>query len=66
MRSVLGPEDMVLRRMTAAALGMDLTYFGNMHYLVCRRYYEGEGTCSEEGGESESVDDDDIAEEGDA
>ena len=66
MRSVLGPEDMVLRRMTAAALGMDLTYFGNMHYLVCRRYCEGEGTCSEEGGESESVDDDDIAEEGDA
>ena len=65
-RSVLGPEDMVLRRMTAAALGMDLTLFGDRHYLVCRRYYEGEGTCSEEGGESESVDDDDIAEEGDA
>ena len=64
MRSVPGPEDMVLRRMTAAALGMDLTFFGDRQHLVCRKYYEG--PFSEEGGESESVDDDDIAEEGDA
>ena len=60
-RSVIGPENMVLRRMTAAALGLDLRYFGDRQYLVVGRCYER--SFSEEGGESESVDDDDIAEE---
>ena len=43
---------------------MDLRYFGDNEYLLCRKSYAG--PFSEEGGESESVDDDDIAEEGDA
>jgi len=61
MRSVLGPEDMVLRRMTAAALGLDLRYFGDKKYLVVSRYVQR--FRSEGGGESESADDDDSAEE---
>ena len=50
--------------MTAAALGINTNLFGDMEYLVCRDFYEGPG--GEEGGESESLEDDDIAEEGDA
>ena len=63
-RSGLHPEDMVLHRMTAAALGINTNLFGDMEYLVCRDFYEGRR--GEEGGESESLEDDDIAEEGDA
>ena len=60
-RSVIGPENMVLRKMTAAALGLDLRYFGDRQYLVVARY--SQRFRSEGGGEGESADDDDSAEE---
>ena len=60
-RSVIGPENMVLRKMTAAALGLDLRYFGDRQCLVVAR--SSQRFLSEEGGEGESADDDDSAEE---
>ena len=52
---------MIMCKMTAAALGLDLRYFGDKKYLVVSRYVQR--FRSEGGGGSESADDDDSVEE---